>query len=238
MTDWQIAIETSSRTGSIALLQQDMLVERIVLPAEQRTAQTLAPALDAFMSRLRDQGNMPQFIAISQGPGSFTGLRIGVTAAKTLAYALDIPVVPCDTLHVLLTQARHIFPQLACYDAAVHAYRGQVFWRREAVDGTVIVPSQVIDRTAWLTHLNQLGFTAPAHSQLCGIGDAWGHVESPPPHVTLCGRTDWIPDARFVGQIAWRLFSQGGSISPFELAPQYLRESAAVENQKQARNSS
>lgn len=244
MTDWQIAIETSSRSGSIALLRRDVLVKTINLPPEERTAQTLAPALADLMEWLRHENGSLAFIAVSHGPGSFTGLRIGVTAAKTLAYALHVPVVPCDTLRVLLHQARKLAPGSPRYDAAVHAYRGQVFWRQEDGAGNLLIPSQAVDRSRWLEHILQ-NDNEDQHSSLPGdplpliaTGDAWSQVAQSPPHVVILPKLIWIPDAGCLGELAWQAFAEEGGISPFDLSPQYLRESAAVEKQQQERGPS
>jgi tRNA threonylcarbamoyladenosine biosynthesis protein TsaB len=238
MTDWQIAIETSSRSGSIALLRRDVLVKTIKLPPEERTAQTLAPALSDLMEVLRDKNGSLAFVAVSHGPGSFTGLRIGVTAAKTLAYALNIPVVPCDTLRVLLHQAQKIAPNRPRYDASVHAYRGQVFWRQQDQQGNTLVPSQAIDRSRWLEFLQRIDSEGQSFSlspdsfSFVAIGDAWSQVLQAPPHIELLPKLSWVPEAASVGELAWQSFTSKGGISPFNLSPQYLRESAAVEKQQ------
>ena len=87
-----LALETSERIGSLATLQtngqQVEVVCEATLPADQRAAQSLLPAVRSI---LHDSGWEPKqldLVCVTTGPGSFTGLRIGVTAAKTLAYAV------------------------------------------------------------------------------------------------------------------------------------------------------
>src|SRR5688572_22548430 len=103
-----LAIETTTFTGSIALLDEDRIVAEARLPDELRSAQSLAPAIQTLLSHAGWPVNSLNLIAVAQGPGSFTGLRVGVTTAKTLAYALEAEVLGVDTLDVVAAQAQPI----------------------------------------------------------------------------------------------------------------------------------
>jgi len=105
MSNWQLAIESSGRTGSVALLDGDQLINEISLPTTQRTAATLSVAMDTLLGEMRKVAGSLQLVSVTIGPGSFTGLRIGVTAAKTLAYAMNCRVAAIDTLSVIAHQA-------------------------------------------------------------------------------------------------------------------------------------
>ena len=104
-----LSIETSGRSGSIALLEGEgdgtRLVGETLLAGDQRTAQVLAPAIQALLATAEWSAASIELVAVVVGPGSFTGLRIGVTTAKTLAYALGAAVVGVNTLDVLAAQA-------------------------------------------------------------------------------------------------------------------------------------
>jgi tRNA threonylcarbamoyladenosine biosynthesis protein TsaB len=249
MSAWQIAFETSGRLGSIALLREDMLVSHIVLDKEARTAQTLAPALQLLINRLEaERGGDPRkldFVSVSVGPGSFTGLRIGVTAAKTLAFALDCPVVVCDTLAVIISQVRrNVTPpddRPLAIDAAINAYRGQVFWRRESFSGNLLEPSQAIDLADWQLRLPQADsdtkiadneITASMgrfNDHFLAAGDVWAKLPPPQPHISLADVSLWQPMAADVGAMGWQQFQRGEHLDCMEVVPKYLRESAAVE---------
>jgi len=93
-----IALETSSSSGSIALFEADRLVAESDLGAwelgrGQRTAQSLAPALQSILRQATWKPRDVELIAVTDGPGSFTGLRAGVTTAKVFAYATGAEVV-------------------------------------------------------------------------------------------------------------------------------------------------
>ena len=124
-----IALESSHSSGSIALFEAERLLAELDLGAKeqgggQRTAQSLVPALQ---SMLRHAGWKPrdvELIAITDGPGSFTGLRAGVTTAKVFAYATGAKVVAANTLEVVAAQANVISARLW---VVMDAQRQQVF---------------------------------------------------------------------------------------------------------------
>src|SRR5215813_11089947 len=104
-----LAIETSGRHGSIATLCGEAealsVVGQTMLNAEQRTAQALAPALRSLLSEAGWRPDSVELVAVAVGPGSFTGLRIGVTTAKTLAYAVGCQAIGVHTLLAIAAQA-------------------------------------------------------------------------------------------------------------------------------------
>ena len=93
-----LAIETTGKSGSIAVVRAGSVLRQSLLPATPRTASTLAPALAETLQWCQNHDCRPGFIAVASGPGSFTGLRIGVTTAKTLSYALNLPLVAIDSV--------------------------------------------------------------------------------------------------------------------------------------------
>ena len=119
-----LAIETTERIGSVAALNDARLLAEATLTSEQRTAQSLAPALVELLSRARWQAADVDLIAVTDGPGSFTGLRIGVTMAKTLAYAIEAKVLGINTLEVIAAQAP---PSEAAVTAVIDAQPGQFY---------------------------------------------------------------------------------------------------------------
>ena len=73
-----LAIETTAFSGSVALLEAGEVVFAAVLPGEQRSAQALAPAVENAMREVGWAMSSLRIIAVAQGPGSFTGLRVGI----------------------------------------------------------------------------------------------------------------------------------------------------------------
>ena len=82
-----IALETSERIGSVALLEahekETNVLHSKVLPPDQRSAQSLLPVVNQLLQEATWQASSLELICVTTGPGSFTGLRIGATVAKT-----------------------------------------------------------------------------------------------------------------------------------------------------------
>ena len=119
-----LALETSARVGSVALFEDDRLVAYETFAHGLQNAARLLPLIDELC---KTHGLGPKdigLVAVSIGPGSFTGLRIGVTLAKTLCYATGAKLVAVPSLAVIAANA----PADAGYIMPVlDARRGQVF---------------------------------------------------------------------------------------------------------------
>lgn len=226
-----LALETSGRIGSVALLEARggaaRVLEESSLPAEVRTARSLIPEIDRL---LRAHGWAPsdiELVGATTGPGSFTGLRIGVVAAKTLAYACGAKLVGVHTLAALaepvLAEKAGTFARLwtvldaqrqelfaACFDGA--ARRGTEL-RTPA--------TEVIAIDAWLTQL------APGDAV---IGPPAAKLAPRlPGGVSVLASGGAAPSAAAVGRLAFEAYERGEFVPPLELVPNYYRRSAAEE---------
>ena len=93
-----LAIESASLTASVAIADGEKLIAEYTLNDKKTHSQTLLPMIDEMISRTDTDKHSIDAIAISKGPGSFTGLRIGSATAKGLGQALGIPLIPVPTL--------------------------------------------------------------------------------------------------------------------------------------------
>src|SRR5687767_2083935 len=100
-----LAIETSGRTGSIALAHDGQILEEQTFPHGLQHAAEILPALDRLTAAQHWKPTDLQELYVSAGPGSFTGLRIGITLAKTLAFATGVKLVAVPTVNVLAQNA-------------------------------------------------------------------------------------------------------------------------------------
>lgn len=99
-------IETATKNCSVAIAKNGKTLLCKEMSEEGYShAEKLHVFIEAVLSELELTFKDLSAIAVSQGPGSFTGLRIGVSAAKGLAYALEIPLIAIDTLVILAAQA-------------------------------------------------------------------------------------------------------------------------------------
>lgn len=96
-----LAVDTSTTSGSIALTNSGKLVAQMSEPKVEAHAKWLMRAIDELFSTIEFTIEDVDLFAIANGPGSFTGLRIGVSTVKGLAWSLDKPVVGVSTLRAL-----------------------------------------------------------------------------------------------------------------------------------------
>jgi tRNA threonylcarbamoyladenosine biosynthesis protein TsaB len=95
-----LAIESSTPCGSVALVSGEKLLGETVLPRENQVSETFLSAIDRLL-REETGSTIPSHVAVSAGPGSFTGLRVGMAAAKGFCFGWNLPIVPVPTLHAL-----------------------------------------------------------------------------------------------------------------------------------------
>jgi tRNA threonylcarbamoyladenosine biosynthesis protein TsaB len=96
-----LAVDTSSLVATAAICEDDKLICEIVLNNKLTHSETLLPIIDSCFKKSELNPEDIDLYAVSQGPGSFTGLRIGVTTVKGLAHACNKPVVGVNTLEAL-----------------------------------------------------------------------------------------------------------------------------------------
>jgi len=221
-----IAIETSGRYGSVAALVGEIggapLIHQTVLSGEQRTAQSLAPILKSLLSDIGWAPQSIELVAVADGPGSFTGLRIGVTTAKTFAYAVGAGIVGVNTLDVLATQARVSSEPLW---TIMEAQRQELFVAKFSAspEGKLFTecPTAIVATDEWLARLGQGDrVIGPALQRLASRLSAG--VIAEPDNV-------WQPMATAVGQVAWQAYQSGRRDDVWKMVPNYYRASAAEE---------
>lgn len=101
-----LAIDTSNRPLSVALLEGQRLLAEITTTVSKNHSETLMPAIDQIFKQSHISPKEIDRVVVAQGPGSYTGLRIGVTTAKTLAYSLEKELVGVSSLAVLAASVR------------------------------------------------------------------------------------------------------------------------------------
>ena len=102
-----ISIETSTEVCSVALSRDGEILWEKKHMEGQAHSTLLAPYLQEMQIFINDNHIKVDAVAVSSGPGSYTGLRIGVSTAKGLCYGSDIPLLSIDTLKILTTEALH-----------------------------------------------------------------------------------------------------------------------------------
>lgn len=96
-----LAIEASAQVASVAVQRDEMLLAEQMINGKLTHSETLMPMVQSVMCQAELEPTDLDMLAVTVGPGSFTGLRIGAATVKGLALGLDIPVMPLPTLEVL-----------------------------------------------------------------------------------------------------------------------------------------
>lgn len=96
-----LAIDSSGQTASVALWENDLTLAEFLIHAKKTHSQTLLPMLEAVREKTEFHMEEIDAIAVTSGPGSFTGLRIGSATAKGFGFALNKPIIPVPTLEGL-----------------------------------------------------------------------------------------------------------------------------------------
>ena len=217
-----LALETADKTGTVAALSDDNLLAELELEHTQRSAQSLAPGIEALLKQVGWAPADVQLVAVAVGPGSFTGLRIGVTTAKVFAYAVGASVLGVDTLDAIAAAAPTDCPTIW---AALDAQRGEVVVEQfgPAVAGRrePIGPQRLMAIEAWLAELTPgVAVTGPVLHRL---------LDRMPTGVEILDRRYWNPRAAAIGQLAARYYAEGRRDDLLKLVPHYCRRSAAEE---------
>ncbi|MFC4025484.1 tRNA (adenosine(37)-N6)-threonylcarbamoyltransferase complex dimerization subunit type 1 TsaB [Oceanobacillus longus] len=119
-----LAIDTSNQVLGVSILKDDQIVGEVMTNLTKNHSVRLMPAIENLMNEVALKPEQLDRIVVAKGPGSYTGVRIGISTAKTMAWALNIPVVGVSSLEVLAYQGR-FFSDYICpfFDAR----RGLVF---------------------------------------------------------------------------------------------------------------
>jgi len=220
-----LALETSGRTGSVAAVEDGVVVAEEQFPHGLQHAASLVPMIDR-LCRARDWAPVDvEEIYVSAGPGSFTGLRVGITVAKTLALATGARIIAVPTAEVLARNAPAGWQNLI---VVLDAKRDQIFTATFVNDGngTPVVReaarldglAAVIARTGRPVHL--IGEGIPFHQKFIPPDDA-SVIVTPP--------ESWRARAAAVAEVGHAMARRGEFVDPDRLTPVYVRRPEAEE---------
>ena len=229
---YSLAIETSSRRGSVALGRGDEMIETADLGEQRRHAVELLPAVDAMCRRNSVRPADLGEVYVSVGPGSFTGLRIGVTTAKTLGLALGCHLVAVPTLDAVVLNAppEHALVAVMLNAKAGRCYTGLYERRGDGwaalIEPTLLSPAELCERRMQLFDASPPPFPPPGPTPAERHGQAprtpLAHATPPPsppspPHMAVIADKlpdfDWPADVQCLdpalatprGEAVWRL---------------------------------
>ena len=228
----QLAIETSVREYTVSLRHGEQTFTNPHESGLERTSTGLLPEIQRLLKAANCQPTDIDAIGVSLGPGSFTGLRMGVSTAKTLAWALDCEIYGVSTHTLIACQAAQEVPSLpepGCKKIVtlIDAQRGQWFaesftWRPDDIPESQ-GPSVIVNPAEYLAHLSE-------PCLVCGPAlHRWHQKVDFPENVTLAQPDFWLPRAETLSAIMHQYKSVIPVVNAMELVPMYGRKSAAEE---------
>lgn len=218
-----LAIDTSAKSVSCALAQDDKVIASFYANTGLTHSQTLMPMIDNVLKVANKSVDDLDAIAVNAGPGSFTGVRIGVSAVKGLAFAGDLPCVSVSTLACMAecTAAEPNTVICCLMDARCQQVYAALFEKDK--DGNVkrlsedeaLTVAQMGER---LVELNRPVILVGDGSEMCF--KAWRAFV---PNIMLAPASARYQNAAGTALIAARLYADGQTMSAESLLPIYLR---------------
>jgi tRNA threonylcarbamoyladenosine biosynthesis protein TsaB len=221
-----LAVDTTTPSGSVALLRDGDLVGEFDLESASTHSARLLGSVDLL---LRADGMDIQSVdayAVAAGPGSFTGIRIGLSAVKSLAFASGKPVAPVSTLEALASKIATPPVRLAC--PVLDAKKGEIYAALFEVRTSrlvEVIPQGAYDPEAFFARL-------PTHRVTSFIGNGLPlYREKLLAYVRDKGRFPRrsLFIAAEVGRLGHQMLLEGKGIRAGELEPTYFRRSQAEE---------
>ena len=209
-----LAFDTSNQALSLAILEDEHLLAQTTLNIKKNHSIILMLAIDFLMNSLDMKPKDLDRIVVAQGPGSYTGLRIAVATAKTLAHTLKIELVGVSSLLALVPEQVEglVIPVM---DA-----------RRNNVYAGFYQSGQAVRSEAHLPLAEVLEMAGAANQSVTFVGETTAFVEQIKDALPQAAIQSTLPDASTIGRIGLDLPAQ----SIHDFVPNYLKRVEAEEN--------
>ncbi|MGD9678217.1 MAG: tRNA (adenosine(37)-N6)-threonylcarbamoyltransferase complex dimerization subunit type 1 TsaB [Vulcanibacillus sp.] len=216
-----LAIDTSTSVLGVALMDEEKVYAETISNLKRNHSIKLMPIVDQLFTDVEWNPKDIDLIAVAKGPGSYTGLRIGVTTAKTYAWALDIPLVGVSTLAAMAYSHRDFNGVIS---PIIDARRGQVYtglYKNINDKLTNISQDCIILLSEWVDILLKnnervifVGDDISQHYELLKQFDK---------QITFSSIVFNIPRPSMVGALAMEQFGTGCKENIYNFAPEYLQ---------------
>ncbi len=208
-----LAFDTSSKALSLAILEDKQVLAETTINIKKNHSITLMPAIDFLMASLDWTPKDLDRIVVAEGPGSYTGLRIAVATAKTLAYTLNIELVGMSSLLALVPhQQEGLFVPL------MDARRNNVYAGFYENAKPVMVEAHL--------SFEEVLEKVKGTSQVTFVGEVGPFVEQIQKHLPRTDYKETLPNAANLALLAWD--KEADSLHDF--VPNYLKRVEAEEN--------
>ena len=216
-----LALDTSAKAASVCLASEEKIIGEFFVDTGLNHSRTLAPMLEQLCKNADVPLSEVEAVAVNAGPGSFTGVRIGVAAAKGVAFARSLPCVAVSTLE---SMAYNLLGSDCIVCALMDARCAQVYNALFRVTGNRVerlCGDRAVSLGQVTEELQQLG------EKVVLVGDgaeiAFNSMANPPAHVVLAPRNMRSQTASSVALAAFQRIQAGETLTPAQLMPVYLR---------------
>jgi len=226
-----LACDTASLTASVALVEEGMVLTEFAIHNRKTHSQKLLPMISSLLSEMGVKPQDVDAFAVSEGPGSFTGLRIGLVTMKAMAYALEKPVVGVPTLEAL-AYTIPFFSGVVC--PVMDARNDQAFcgfYQRDQEKITRLDDDDVLHVESLANKLCQykqnilfVGDCSKKFQQM--VHSIW-LASNEPKFVVAASSFLFTTRAATIGLLADTRIKNGEFGDPFLLRPNYMRASQA-----------
>jgi tRNA threonylcarbamoyladenosine biosynthesis protein TsaB len=215
--DCIISLETATSVCSVALHRGRQRIHVVREENPRHAAARLAVMIDELLTQAAVERETIGAVAVSSGPGSYTGLRIGVATAKGMAMAWQVPLLAVDTLHLLASQAREA-QSADFYVPVIDARRMEVY--TQVFDQRLMPQSDMqaleISPTSFLPWLEK--------GKLVLVGNGAAKAARVIKHPNAGFLAEVNPDAGSLGALAYQKWQEGQTEDLFSFEPFYLKE--------------
>lgn len=214
-----LGIDSSGLTAAAALCEDGRVIASSVSCNRLTHSEKLLPLVDRVLAEV---DRKPDVIAVACGPGSFTGLRIGIATAKGLAYARDLPCVPVHTTeglaHRMMISDRLLCPVM---DARRNAFYNQLFVVKEGILTPLTEPRSI---TAEDLQQELLSYGMPVFLNGDGAKLFFEQLPAMDIQIDVAPSHLLLQDASSVALIGERMYRENKAVSCASLSPLYCRQ--------------
>lgn len=216
-----LAIDTSATAASVAVVEEDKIIGEYFINTSLTHSQTLIPMAEQLLKSISLSVKELDAVAVNAGPGSFTGVRIGIAAAKGIAFADDLPCISVSTLH---SMAYNMLENDCIVCAVMDARCQQVYNAMFRINGKSI-ERLTDDRALSLEDLKRELERIREKVVLVGDGTSITekYLNGTLSNVVSAPINKRIQNAASTAIVACKIFKDGKTMSSDELMPVYLR---------------
>ena len=218
-----LIFETSGRTGLVAIAQGSRILGARRLEEARRHARDLAPAVAALLAEVGWGARDLAGVIVSRGPGSYTGLRVGIMSAKTFAYATGCALIAVDTFAAI---ARQVPAEALSVDVLADAQQDKIYVQRysrpdSAAPLIATAPLNIQRIADWLVDPQPAAWITGPGPRVLG--------ERRPAGCQVVAAELWDPQPESLVEIGLARYQTGERDDFWSVEPLYLRPSAAEE---------